>query len=350
MQVRELSRREYAEALSTIGRDDVIEQLPVWQDYQGLIPGRRPWGFVAIEDAGAPVAYVSLTAYDTHGFRYLRAAHGPLWVGEVDEQRESEALAALADHVRSADKRVLFLRLAVAHESALVEPVLSGIPYDCTVYIDVTGGADETLSRMKPRGRRDVRKALRESPATCADETAQASSSFAECYEVMRETAARDDFSEAPCDDYEQMIRALGPDHCRVFVARIDGAVASWSIVTIAGSRATRYYAASSASAQRTHTTDRLVLFECEELCRLGVATYDLMGIGSDFSPSLRGLNEFKCKFSKEIVEVAPDRDVVVRRAAYTALRTARDARAALRDWKASQRSRPQAESADTDR
>ena len=339
MYARELSRTDFAQKLATFGADAPIEQLPLWQDYQGTIEGRRPWGFVALEDEGVPQALVSFLDYETHGYHYLRATHGPVWREEPTPEVEAAAIEALIDYVHAHDKRALFIRMAVTHESELCFPVLSGVPYDATVHIDLAGGSeDEILARMKPRGRRDVRKAVRESPAVCADETTEAAASFAECYEVMRETAARDDFAEAPCSDYEDMIRSLGPDHCRVFVARIEGKVASWSIVTISGSVATRYYAASSALAQRTHTTDRLVLFECCALAELGCVTYDLMGIGSDFSPTLMGLNEFKCKFSKEVVPVAPDRDIAVRPLAYKALLKVRDARQALNDWRESQR------------
>ena len=50
-----------------------------------------------------------------------------------------------------------------------------------------------------------------------------------------------------------------------------------------------------------------------------------MMGIGSDFAPSLLGLNEFKCKFTKETAEVAPSRDIPVRRGFYALLVKARD-------------------------
>ena len=53
----------------------------------------------------------------------------------------------------------------------------------------------------------------------------------------------------------------------------------------------------------------------------------DLMGIGSDFAPSLKGLNEFKTKFSKEVTPVAPDRDVPVRKTTYALLHKVKDVR-----------------------
>ena len=78
--------------------------------------------------------------------------------------------------------------------------------------------------------------------------------------------------------------------------------------------------------------TDRLFYFECCELARLGCTSYDLMGIGSDFSPSLLGLNTFKTKFAKDGERpVAPDRDLPVRRAFYRTLVGVRDVRDRLR-------------------
>ena len=50
-----------------------------------------------------------------------------------------------------------------------------------------------------------------------------------------------------------------------------------------------------------------------------------MMGIGNDFSPTLKGLNTFKTKFSKEIVDVAPDRDFALRPVMYGSLVKARD-------------------------
>ena len=53
-----------------------------------------------------------------------------------------------------------------------------------------------------------------------------------------------------------------------------------------------------------------------------GVLDYDMMGIGNDFAPSLMGLNEFKTKFAKNgIVDVAPDRDLPLKKGFYGALK-----------------------------
>ncbi|QSY57669.1 GNAT family N-acetyltransferase [Bifidobacterium imperatoris] len=298
-----------------------IEQSARWAHYQNTIEGRRLWGPLMVLDGDVPVAMLSLIEYRTHGYRYLRSMHGPVWTVLPNPALERSVVGSLASFVRHEDPGIVFLRLDT-WSSAGALPVLSTVPYDWTVVIDVTGGDEAILSRMKRRGRRDVRKALRECPASVADETGPAMSDFSEYYDVMLETGERDGFKPAPLKDYLDMIEALGPEHCRVFAARIDGRVVAWSIVTVNDTCAVRYYAAMRDSAMRLHVTDRLLYAECCMLGGQGVTDYDLMGIGSDFAPSLKGLNEFKTKFTEETTPVAPARDVPIHRGFYAGLKT----------------------------
>lgn len=303
-----------------------IEQTEIWAKYQATISGRTPWGALAASVAGTDVCVCAFFDFETHGYHYLNATHGPIWFKEPSESDEEELAQALASYLHKHDRKQVFIRMALWHEIAESHHALSTVPYDHTVVIDLSGGDEAILSRMKPRGRRDVRKALRESPAVCADETEAATASFAEYYQVMVETGRRDGFSPAPISDYEDMIRLLGPEHCRVYAGRVDGKVATWSIVTISGERAVRYYGASLNEYMRQHVTDKLVYFECCDLAaNKGIGSYDMMGIGSEFAPSLMGLNEFKCKFTKDTCEVAPSRDIPVRHGFYALLIKARD-------------------------
>ena len=325
LQLKELTFQQFEDEAARLGVSLPIEQTAAWARLQDTIDGRSHWGCFKVVEAGNVVALVSFTDFATHGYHYLRAHHAPVWVEAPDAQRESQVLDAISDYVRRRDRKQAFIRCAVADELPQTSRVLSGIPYDSTVIVDLTGGDDAILSRMKQRGRRDVRKALRESPVTCADETERATEDFSEYYDVMRETAERDGFAPAPMSDYQDMIRILGPEHCRVYAGRIDGRVVTWSIVTISGTRAVRYYGASRSDTMRQHVTDKLVYFECCDLgANRGCTDYDMMAIGSDFSPKLKGLNEFKTKFTKEVTAVAPDRDLPVRPFMYKALVTAK--------------------------
>jgi lipid II:glycine glycyltransferase (peptidoglycan interpeptide bridge formation enzyme) len=111
-----------------------------------------------------------------------------------------------------------------------------------------------------------------------------------------------------------------------------DGSVATWSICTISGKRATYYYAASRTDTRRSGVTDKLFYFACCELGARGCEDFDLMGIGSDFSPSLKGLNTFKTKFAKEVTHVAPDRDVPVKGGFYRSLQMGKRVLSAVRE------------------
>lgn len=320
-EVRKLEQAEFEQLVLAADIVVPIEQTLAWAKYQQTVEGRSFWGCLALARDGHDVAYVLFIDYETHGYHYLRAHHGPMWLETPTEEQEREAVEALVSYVHAADRHVVFLRMAVDHELAQTQPTLSSIPYDTTVLVDLTGGDEQILAHMKARGRRDVRKALREAPVTCADETTRALASFDEYYQIMVETAERDGFAPAPKSDYEDMIKLLGPEHCRVFAGRLeDGRVCTWSICTISGTRATYYYAASSSETRRGYVTDKLFYFACCELGKLGCTAFDLMGIGSEFSPKLNGLNTFKTKFANEVTHVAPDRDVPVKAAFYKSL------------------------------
>lgn len=126
----------------------------------------------------------------------------------------------------------------------------------------------------------------------------------------MCETAVRDGFVPHDIGFYRNMVECLG-DNCKFFVGRIDGEIVCWSITTVFDGVGVQYFAATSALARRLKCYDQLVFFVACYLRDLGVGLFDLMAIGSDFSPSLLGLNEFKTKFAKDVVRVAPSRDVV---------------------------------------
>ncbi|WP_298580022.1 peptidoglycan bridge formation glycyltransferase FemA/FemB family protein [uncultured Olegusella sp.] len=328
MYVKQLSATSYQELAQSMRISLPIEQTVKWAYYTKTIPGRTPWGFFCIEENEEPVALLALTDYLTHGYHYLRAHHGPSWCVVPTPQQEEDALKAIALFARQHHWNHVFIRLAVKSDLPSCSYVLSSIPYDTTVVVDLSGTDEDILARMKTRGRRDVRKALREAPITCAVETQKAIQSFAEYYPVMIETAQRDGFSPAPEQEYHDFISLLGKEHCMVSVGRdSDGQVVNWAIDTISSNKAVHYFAASSTRTMKQYVTDRLYYFCFCELAKRGCTSVDLMGIGSEFSPSLNSLNTFKTKFAKDVTPIAPDRDYPLRPIAYKLLQGAKSVR-----------------------
>ncbi len=330
------------EELNAAQIDPPIEQTVWWEAVDRADPDRSTAGHYVVRREGQVVATAIVTRVVAHHTSFFWVRHGPVWFEEPDADAESAALRLVAQECRSLDRRAIAVRMDLGHPLRATVPPMGLITYDHTVEIDTSGAvgvddaqrrADAVLATFKPRGRRDVRKAVRESGLTCADETDRAAQDFTEYHAVMADTAARDGFIPWEAATYRQMIVALGPDHCRVYAGRVDGHLACWSIVTVSGRTAARYYAASDSSMMRRHVTDHLILFECVELARRGVRSYDLMGIGSELSPGLNGLNEFKTKFSRKVVEVRAARELPLRPGVYRAAALIRSLVHRARAW-----------------
>ena len=314
-----VSEAEFAEL--TEGVAVPIEQSLAWDAYDRAVPGRRPWKRVAFYVADQPAAVVALAEYLGRGFHYLWAKHEPVWLVEPSPELELALRERLVTGVRAVDPRLVFVRLHAQHPAEDLHELLQSVTYDRTVVVELSGRSDDDLlAGMKKRGRRDLRKGLREQPVDCSEDTGIPAEAFTELYDVLRETADRDGFGVHPMSIYTSMLEALGPQHARLFVARHEGEVQAWVIVTVHDGAATAYYAASSAAGRAHDAPTQLYWHIIRTLRDEGADTFDFMGIGSDLAPSLEALTTMKTKFNPEVTEVAPAWDVPVRPWTYTAL------------------------------
>ncbi len=325
-----LDRDEFAALTADV--DLPVEQSLAWDDYDRAVPGRRPWKRFACYVDGELAAVVALSEYLGRGFRYLWAKHGPVWLVEPTPELERALRERLVAGVRAVDPRLAFVRLHAAHRADDLHELLQSVTYDRTVVVELAGRSDdELLAGMKKRGRRDLRKGLREQPVECSEATGISAEDFTELYDVLRETAERDGFGVHPMSVYTTMLDALGPEHARLFVGRHEGEVQAWVIVTVNDGLATAYYAASTAAGRAHDAPTQLYWHIIRTLRDEGARSFDFMGIGSELAPSLEALTTMKTKFNPEVTEVPPAWDVPVRPWSYTALTTALAAkRAAL--------------------
>ena len=302
-----------------------IEQAVVWDAFDDTVPGRAPWGRLVYRGAdGQPLALVSFSQMRVRGFTYLWAKHGPVWLhGEPDAGQERELRRLLVAGLRRNAPEVVFVRLHATHPAADLNEVLQTMTYDRTVLLDLDVPDDEALlASFRSRGRRDVRKALRDKTLTFHDESGRVDEVFDELYDILTETGDRDGFRPAPKQAYLDMLHTLGREHARLYVMRRAGRRAlAWSLVTVYDGEALRYYAGSSEQGRRLRAADALVYREACRLRAEGVRCYDLMGVDSERVPELAGVREFKNKFvSDGPVDVPGAWDLPVRPRVYTAL------------------------------
>lgn len=276
-----------------------LEQTTIWDRFDEAMEGRSPFGhYVWISD-GQDRAFLSLSKLTGRGFTYLWAKHGPEWVSEPTAGEEAQLRADLRRELKGS--RCAFVRLHAHHRHPELRELLQSVTFDRTVILDLTKDEETLLAEMKKRGRRDVRKALRNEEMSARDETG--APSFAPYYRLLTETGARDGFGISSQSTYETMLNSLG-EHARLFAVRAGEELLCWGIVTRFGPRATYYYAASSARGRKLGAPDLLVWEMTRMLREEGVEEFDLMGIDSDRAPQLAGVTGFKTKFSEEIHEV----------------------------------------------
>lgn len=297
-----------------------VEQSPRWDAFDRAVAGRTPWGRFVVEEDGTPVAVVSLTEYRGRGFRYLWAKHGPVWLVEQTPERAARLRRALVGGVRRADRGLVFVRLHARDRGPDTHELLQTMTYDRTVVVDLRPTEDEILAQMRQRGRRCIRKGLKDATLAVTEETGLDRAAFDELYAVLEETGARDGFGISPADVYWAMLSSLGSDVCRIFVTRRDGRPLAWAIVTVHDQQGVYYYGASSAEGRKAWAADLLHWQIMQTLKGEGVESYDFMGIDSERAPSLAGVAEFKTKFTSEVTEVDGAWDVPVRPLVYAGL------------------------------
>lgn len=317
----QLTDARYLAEAGAAGIDLPLEQTPDWDRFDRAVPGREPWKKLAWQTDGETRALIALTKMEGRGFHYLWAKHGPMWAGSVPTAQEEAALRDdLRRLVHGSDRSIAFVRLHAFAPAEDLHDLLQSVTFDRTIILDLTKDEDQLLAEMKKRGRRDVRKALRDTTMVAADETDRALDVFPELYELLIETGQRDEFGISPRATYERMIEALGPENCRLFTVRREGRPLCWGIVTTTPTQATYYYAASSAEGRKAGAPDLLVWSMTCMLRSRGIRTFDMMGIDSDRAPQLAGVRGFKTKFTEDIAEVAGAWDLPVRPLYYRGL------------------------------
>ncbi len=175
------------------------------------------------------------------------------------------------------------------------------------------------MNQMHSKTRYNVRLALRRGVTTrLAD---QPGDSFGLFYDMLRDTAARNDFIVHSPDYYREFLREFGADACLAF-AEVDGKVVAGAIAAVFGDEGIYMYGATS-TRDRAHGAAFLLQHEMMRWARSrGARRYDLWGIpeydpessasasGDRLAASTgndrRGLYEFKTRFGGSIVSYPP--------------------------------------------
>lgn len=335
IEVQSIDAEQMRQVQSGIDGRVPVEQAVAWEAFSKSIGSPLRFRLQVVED-GKILAFLSLYEHRVKGFSYMWARRGPIWMKEPSPEREQEVIQALKDFVVQAAPKVVFLRLHAwyAHRE-LVEP-FRVIGYDRTALLDGAGGnRDAALAAMPAVGRKLVRRAktlFEAAGGSIQEETGLGRAEFAPFYDLLKQTAERDGFTPHEEEYYWQLLSELGPDHARLFSARVDGELACWDLVIQNGKNVGALYGASSELSRNTRAA---VLLDFEVACILGAerrGKLDLMGVHSPRTPGLYSVGRYKLQFASTYTDVPGLWDVPIRLAPYNALRAAVAGRGLWRD------------------
>jgi lipid II:glycine glycyltransferase (peptidoglycan interpeptide bridge formation enzyme) len=175
------------------------------------------------------------------------------------------------------------------------------------------------IDQMHPKTRYNVRLAKRRGVTTRIAE--RSDHSIDRFYEMLRDTASRNDFAVHVPNYYREFLRVFADDACLAF-AEVDGKPVAGAVAAVFGDEAIYMYGASS-TRERAHGAAFLLQHDVMRWARSrGAQRYDLWGIpeydpdssvsesGDRLAASTgndrRGLYEFKTRFGGQIIRYPP--------------------------------------------
>jgi peptidoglycan pentaglycine glycine transferase (the first glycine) len=279
-------------------------------------------------DQGKPLAAAAVLRRSLPGGLALNyAPRGPILNGRLDQwpafwQALRERLAQEGGTVLKVDPEWTAdaQRAVLTRTGAL--PSRHPIQHQATWVVDISGG-DEAMARLKESTRRNIRAGIKQGITVEASDASAALDSF---YELLQETAAREQFtvrSRAYYQDLLSLFRERG--QVAVYLARHEERLLAGAVMLFFGSKLVYLYGGTKTAAKDLKPGYLLHWRAIEDAQRRGCTTYDMWGVPLDPQPDQRGYGYyvFKSRFNGQMVKFIGLYDLPVNRAATLTIRLA---------------------------
>lgn len=225
-------------------------------------------------------------------------------VNLTDLAKKTDAVFARFEHPYQKHEFDPKLRAAHAH----YQP-------DTTLIIDLTKSNEEILAQMKPKGRYNIKLALKKNVQIREEPNAD------EFYKLLQQTTERDKFHGHNKEFYQKMIDMV--DDAKLYIAEYEGEPIAGLIATFYKDTATYYYGASSNKHRNVMAPYLLQWSTILEAKDRGCKYYDFLGIAPEGSKghAWEGVTAFKRKFGGEVVRYAEYKELVFKPFWYWVLR-----------------------------
>lgn len=172
-----------------------------------------------------------------------------------------------------------------------------------TAIIDLTQEDEAILSRMKPKGRYNIR--IAEKAGVTIEQVPFSEEHLDTFYAILSETLERDSFSANSREYFRVFLRYLEKQELGgLFFAKREGEIIATGIFIFYKKTALYYYGASSSdNTKRKYMASYLLQWEAiQEAKKRGCEVFDFLGIADPIDPKspLAGVTDFKLKLTDE--------------------------------------------------
>lgn len=291
-------------------------QSKEWKGYQEAL-GRGTRVYAAFNGHGSAPLTMTATALvvidrTTGNLATWEIPRGPIMRAGSDERIVISILDAIIADAQQEKALCLFLSPISelpANRYALVSSFRHIHP-PATRIIDLSKTHDEILAQMHQKGRYNIKIALRDGVTVRQG----AENDIDAFYGLLKSTSARDVFTISPKGHYTRFLTNLRDSF--FLIAEHEGTPVAGYMGVIWNETAYYYYGASD-HAKRALMAPYLLQWEAMKLSKeRGALRYDLLGIapvGSGPEHAWAGISSFKEKFGGEVVEYAPEQQIVLR-------------------------------------
>jgi lipid II:glycine glycyltransferase (peptidoglycan interpeptide bridge formation enzyme) len=245
----------------------------------------------------------------------------PPWKFEEIKKYYNLILASVRELAKS--KKAIFLRIDPPYtkqefdlqtiRSLGFRKGFEEIQPDCTLKVDLSPREEEILAQMKPKGRYNIKVALKHKVKVEESSGLIGTKIF---LEMHKKTAERDRFATHGAEYLSELIKMLSRKGWgSLFTARHEGQPLASILVSFFGKEAVYLYGAS-ASEKRELMSTYLVQWEAmKKAKKRGLSRYDFWGIAPTDDPNHKwaGLRRFKMQFGGRQVDYIGSWDLVFR-------------------------------------
>lgn len=283
--------------------DSNLWQSPAWNNFQKKL-GRQTWFFKNKKAHLFAVKHPLIL-----GYSWLDIPRGP--IGKKEDYQE------LIDQLIQKTKgdKIVFIRFMPAEEQQIThkkyKTVLAHSNHqpETTLKLDLTLSEEEILKQMKPKGRYNIRLAIKKEVSITE------SKDISTFFNLIQETTERNQFW-GHSQNYYQTMREELKENAQLLLAKYEGKVIAGGLFIYTKDEAIYYYGASSNQNRNVMAPYLIQWTAILEAQKRGCKQYDFLGVAPENAQKnhpWKGVTNFKKKFGGIFVNYFPAQELVLK-------------------------------------